>query len=276
MAIIYVPKGRAREYSPLAANLYDGCSHGCLYCYAPGIRFQSAEDFHTSCKPRKDIIAKLSADMPAFRGSREQVLLSFIGDPYCPEEMNYRTTLQALEMFYAERIPVAILTKGGSRVARDITIFKKFGRSIKVGASLTFASPGLSKKWEPGAASPQDRLATLAGLQAEGIRTWASFEPVLYVDESLHIMEASIDYVDEYRLGKLNNYKGLDKNVDWTSYLTNAVDLLRVNGKPFYVKQDLREAAPEVRLYGSEILMDDHQAEPFAKEKGEMFAGAER
>ena len=27
--VIYEPRGRAREYSPLAVNLYRGCSHGC-------------------------------------------------------------------------------------------------------------------------------------------------------------------------------------------------------------------------------------------------------
>ena len=45
MSIIYQPKGKAREYSPLAANLYLGCNHGCKYCYAPSIRFQTRQDF---------------------------------------------------------------------------------------------------------------------------------------------------------------------------------------------------------------------------------------
>lgn len=35
MRIIYEPKGRAREYANLAANLYSGCIHGCVYCYVP-------------------------------------------------------------------------------------------------------------------------------------------------------------------------------------------------------------------------------------------------
>ncbi len=35
--LIYVPKGRAREYSPLALNLYRGCEHRCSYCYCPRI-----------------------------------------------------------------------------------------------------------------------------------------------------------------------------------------------------------------------------------------------
>ena len=34
MNVIYEPKGRAREYSELACNLYRGCTHGCRYCYA--------------------------------------------------------------------------------------------------------------------------------------------------------------------------------------------------------------------------------------------------
>ena len=31
MPVIYEPKGKAREYSPYACNLYIGCSHRCQY-----------------------------------------------------------------------------------------------------------------------------------------------------------------------------------------------------------------------------------------------------
>ena len=60
MQTIYEPKGKAREYSPLALNLYDGCDHGCKYCYVPKIkqRFKPAYD-HESVRPRSNIIENL-------------------------------------------------------------------------------------------------------------------------------------------------------------------------------------------------------------------------
>ena len=56
MSIIYEPTGKAREYSPLAANFYDGCDHGCKYCYAPGIRRKERIDYRDNVRPRSDIV----------------------------------------------------------------------------------------------------------------------------------------------------------------------------------------------------------------------------
>ena len=42
MPIIYEPRGKAAEYSPLAANLYAGCGHGWLYCYAPAATYETS------------------------------------------------------------------------------------------------------------------------------------------------------------------------------------------------------------------------------------------
>ena len=39
MSIIYEPRGKAREYAELAVNLYKGCAHACIYCYAPAATF---------------------------------------------------------------------------------------------------------------------------------------------------------------------------------------------------------------------------------------------
>ena len=55
MSVIYEPKGKAREYSPLALNLYLDCSHGCKYCYAPAIQRQG-DGYYTVASPRTNII----------------------------------------------------------------------------------------------------------------------------------------------------------------------------------------------------------------------------
>ena len=55
--VVYEPRGKAREYSPLAANLYSGCSHQCKYCYAPATLHKTKEKFYES-SPREDKIGR--------------------------------------------------------------------------------------------------------------------------------------------------------------------------------------------------------------------------
>jgi len=63
-------------------------------------------------------------------------------------------------------------------------------------------------------------------------------------------------YIDEYKIGKINQFEDLDKNISWDVFLQKAVDILRAHNKAFYVKQDLREQAPDVKLSQKEMDMD--------------------
>lgn len=267
MSIIYQPKGKAREYSPLAANLYEGCNHGCLYCYAPLIRDKSREVYSTSVEARRDVIHQLRRDCQKYAWSKSQVLLCFMGDPYCTLDETEKLTRSAIELFLEYKIPVAVLTKGGHRSLRDIDLLKQFGEHAKIGATLTFIDEDLSLQWEPGAATGTERINTLRKQKKAGLKTWASFEPVIDPDQSLALIRETLDCVDEYKVGKLNNFRGLDKNVDWTAFLEEAVSILRDAKKPFYVKDDLRAAAPTVKLYGNECLADEHCLRPFHEEE---------
>jgi len=51
LAIIYEPKGAAREYAELALNVYRGCVHRCIYCYNND-RFGKKCDFFKGAKPK--------------------------------------------------------------------------------------------------------------------------------------------------------------------------------------------------------------------------------
>lgn len=257
MSTIYTPAGKAREYSPLALNIYLSCTHRCQYCYAPRCRHQTQDDYFKKPYPRKGIIENLKNDLEHY-APKEQVLLSFIGDVYCETMDNNEATRQALELLLAYKVPVAVLTKGGKRCLKDLDLFKKFGEHIQVGTTLTFDNAHDSLEWESGAATPAERLEVLKTLHDEGIRTFASFEPVIIPAQSLHLMEMGLDFIDVYKVGKLNNYKGLDKSIDWTDFLSKTLDVLRTNGKSFYIKHDLRQAAPSIRLYGNECLPDEH------------------
>jgi DNA repair photolyase len=97
MNVIYEPKGRAREYSELACNLYHGCTHGCLYCYAPVCMRTTGEDWHSKAEPRAHVLAKLEKDAAALSGDSRKILFCFLSDPYQPIERRERLTRQAYQ-----------------------------------------------------------------------------------------------------------------------------------------------------------------------------------
>jgi len=255
MSIIYQPSGKAREYSPLAANLYMGCNHGCLYCYAPNVNFKKREDY-LNVYARRNVLHELEKDCKKFVNSERQVLLSFMSDPYNSLENELRITRDALKLLLKYQIPVSILTKSKT-ILNDLDIIKKFGQNIQIGMTLTFDNEKDSFKWESGASSPKERINTLKTLKENNIKTWASFEPVIIPDQSLSMIKNGLNSVDIYKVGKLNNYKGLDKKMNWTEFLEKAVNILRDAKKPFYIKHDLRVAAPEIKLYGNECNQDE-------------------
>lgn len=259
MSVIYEPSGKAREYSPLALNLYLSCTHHCLYCYVPSVIQKPREEYFKIADPRTGLAKKLRNEL-ARHAPREQVFLSFVGDPYSGSTDDNRVTRDCLEALYEYNVPVAILTKSGSRCLMDLDLFKAFGSRIQVGASLTFHTLAKSRKWEDGAADPANRLATLERLHGEGIKTWASMEPVIEAEESLGLIRESLmgDYIDHYKVGKINNYQGLDKKVDWTFFLGQTVSLLRTARKTFYIKEELRHSAPSIALTPVECDMDAH------------------
>ena len=82
-SVIYEPRGKAREYSQLAANLYRGCGHRCVYCYAPDSTHATKKDFHIP-KPRENVLEKLILDSKELQRERSTalVLLCFTCDPY--------------------------------------------------------------------------------------------------------------------------------------------------------------------------------------------------
>ncbi len=258
MSVIYEPKGRAREYSPLACNLYMGCNHECKYCYCPPIARKTKDEYKTIV-PKKNVIKKLEKECVKHRNTDKRVLLSFMTDPYSSVELEPGLTRKALHLFYENRIPVTILTKAGINILWDLDIIIKFGNRIQVGASLTFDNDLDSKEWERGAAYPIERLEMLRIMKKNDVKTWASFEPVIYPEQSLNMIERSLKYVDFYKIGKLNNYKGLDKKINWQDFLVSAIDILEKNNKSFYIKKDLRDAAKNPVLYRGEEDFEYHE-----------------
>lgn len=258
MQTIYEPKGRAREYSPRAFNPYRGCTHKCKYCYVQ--KFNPTQ--HNECVPRKGILEALKKHLDKTSGDvMPQVLLSFTGDPYCDVEMQENLTQRAIRLLSGYHVPLAILSKGGFRMMRDKQLFQVYQGALKIGVSLTCWEQSTWQEWEPLSRPPEDRIAALKEFHKAGLKTFASFEPVLNAQESLALLRHCLKegFVDEYKIGKLNH---IELGIDWRDFVTRAVLMLREAKANFYIKNDLARYAKDLKLTLQESRYEYHELPP--------------
>ena len=165
-------------------NPYQGCEHGCVYCYArpthayldlsPGV------DFETRLTYKQNAAEQLQRELakPGYQCSC--ITLGANTDPYQPVEKEYRITRQVLEVLQRCRHPVAIITKG-ALVTRDIDILAEMAADglCSVAVSVTTLDGELKRLMEPRAASSHARLAAMEALCAAGIPVTLLFAPVI-------------------------------------------------------------------------------------------------
>lgn len=239
MNAIYEPKGAAREYAELACNLYTGCMHGCLYCYAPAVLRKTRAEFHGSARPRPGILEALEREAPQYAGDPREVLLSFTSDPYQPCEDEHRLTRRALEILIDNGVHVCLLTKNPERAfLLDGDLLQR--GHVRLGATAVFDNVDDCCEWEPWAPWTMSRLGALKAARIMGLLTWLSLEPVIYPRQALNIIRAAADArIDEIRIGKINHRPDLERGVDWGQFVTDATALCRELGVRFMLKQSL-------------------------------------
>lgn len=233
-AMIYAPKGKAGEYADLACNLYNGCEHGCVYCYASLVLHVHRDEYHMKANPRPFILNKINKEAPKHKG--KEVFLCFTCDPYGPSDTS--TTREAIKILHSHGVGVNILTKGGEVATRDFDLLSINPRLSRIGATLTFDNAEDSLKWEPKAALPDRRCSMLAQAKAQGIRTWVSLEPVIYPKQTLSLIKSTHTYVDFYKVGRWN-YDKRANDIDWADFLRRVTALFEKHGSSFYIKKDL-------------------------------------
>jgi DNA repair photolyase len=258
--IIYEPRGRAREYAPLAVSLYRGCPHGCIYCFAPDSTRTDREAFCQSYarKNALNLLEMDAIDMHMAHDERE-VLLSFTTDPYQPLDEELQMTRKAIEILISYGIHFTILTKGGFAAVRDFDLLAAHPDLCRFGTTLTLLGKD-SKIWEPNARPPTNRIAALTQAKRMGIPTWVSFEPVIYPDQTLSLILDTLDIVnkkpgivDEYRIGKFNHVDNPEveqflqsigyqypTEKEWRKFVQDAKTMLDEHGCRYIFKKDLQ------------------------------------
>jgi len=165
-------------------NPYQGCEHGCVYCYArPSHAYHGlspALDFETQ------LFAKLNApELLRDTLSKRNYVPTTLGigtntDCYQPIERRFEITRKLLEVCLEFRHPVSVLTKN-SLIERDIDLLTELAKKklLEVHFSVTTLDHHLARQLEPRASLPKKRLATIEKLSSANIPVKAMMSPLI-------------------------------------------------------------------------------------------------
>jgi len=165
-------------------NPYQGCEHGCVYCYArpshayldlsPGLDFES----RLFAKP--DAAALLRAEMAKPGYVCDPIALGSNTDPYQPIEREWQVTRQILEVLAEHEHPFTIVTKS-ALVERDVDLIAPMAAKhmARVYVSITTLDRDLARTLEPRAPAPPRRLAAIRTLANAGIPVGVLAAPVI-------------------------------------------------------------------------------------------------
>jgi DNA repair photolyase len=133
----------------------------------------------------------------------KRLLLSSVTDPYLPLEIRYKNTRTILEHLIGTTAEVSILTKS-KFVTRDIDLFLQF-ENIEVGISISNMDKEISRKLEPAASGPIERLEAIREIHEAGIQTYVFVSPFFpKITDFKQIITYSRDFADEYWFENFN------------------------------------------------------------------------
>ncbi|TNE80475.1 MAG: PA0069 family radical SAM protein [Bacteroidetes bacterium] len=177
-------------------NPYQGCEHGCIYCYARNTHnywgYSAGTDFEQKVLVKTNAASLLRKELSNGKWEPQSIMFSGNTDCYQPAERKFQVTRQMLEVLLDFRHPVGLITKN-SLILRDIDILKELAKLnlVKVHISFTTLQEDLRRKMEPRTSSVKSKLKTIETLTEAGIPVGVMMAPVIPSLNSHEVFELS-------------------------------------------------------------------------------------
>jgi DNA repair photolyase len=167
-----------------SVNAYQGCEHGCIYCYARNTHeywgFSAGLDFESKIIVKKN--APQLLERAILHPDWQAVPISVSGntDCYQPLERKMEITRNMLKVFARYRHPVGMITKN-SLITRDIDLLSDLAKDnlVHVYISITTLNEDLRRKMEPRTACGLKRLQTVEALTKAGVPVGIMTAPII-------------------------------------------------------------------------------------------------
>lgn len=159
-----------------------GCHNDCKYCYA-----KSLLAFRGLWKPNAPAVSDIAEIRKTIKKEltpHSIVRLGGMTDCFQDAEREHRVTLATIKELNKAGVGYLIVTK--CKLVAEDEYLRAMDRSLAhIQVSITTTDAGISKRYEPGASLPEERIAAVERLQAEGFDVSVRLSP--YIPQFVNI-----------------------------------------------------------------------------------------
>lgn len=165
-------------------NPYQGCEHGCIYCYARNTHqywgYGAGLDFERKIIIKENAPEVLARQLENPKWEVRTIMLAGNTDCYQPIEQKMQLTRRMLQVLLQYRHPVSIITKN-ALILRDLDLLTQLNKLnlVHVNISITTLNEDLRQKLEPRTATAPKRLAVVQQLAAAEIPVNVMVAPII-------------------------------------------------------------------------------------------------
>ena len=165
-------------------NPYQGCEHGCVYCYARNTHeywgYSAGLDFERKIIVKKNVIELLEKQLSKKSWKVKPILLSGNTDCYQPVERDLELTRKILQTFLKYKHPVSIITKN-ALIKRDLDLLSRLAEQnlVHVMVSVTGVNEKVRQLLEPRTASYRSRIGVIETLSKYKIPCGVMVAPII-------------------------------------------------------------------------------------------------
>jgi DNA repair photolyase len=165
-------------------NPYQGCEHGCTYCYARNSHqywgYSAGIDFERKIIVKKNAPQLFKKFLEKKNWDVSTISLSGNTDCYQPAERKYKLTRQLLEIALAYKQPIGMITKN-ALILRDLDLLTELAKHnlCMVYISINSLNEDLRHVMEPRTATAKQRIKVVEELSKAGVPTGVMVAPLI-------------------------------------------------------------------------------------------------
>ncbi|HHW68289.1 MAG: hypothetical protein PWP07_866 [Epulopiscium sp.] len=187
-------------------NIYRGCEHGCIYCYAMySHQYLDSEQYFDDIYVKTNIVEQLEQQLSSRSWKREVVNIGGVTDSYQPIEAQYKIMPEILKLMIKYKTPCIISTKS-DLILRDYNLIEELARItyVNVAATITCMDEEIRRKIESNGVDSLKRFAMLKEFSKTNASTGLHFMPIIpYITDTrenvdslyAYARDSSVDYV---------------------------------------------------------------------------------